>query len=380
MTNSAKQKMTLLSHSGSWSQLDSRGQSASWLRKMESLDALDLRSLSVSLEILAKKNEFWANLEKSSIVHECSDDPNEKLPRILSLCSDDEDSTDIKCLAEKICEEMELSPTCLVMAAIYFDRVHTNLSQTFGCTFLLKTSNARRLLVVATRVASIVFGPGQGAEVRLRTSAWANLAGVTPEEFEALERTFVFDGLSASLDVSIEEFELKEAVLGQLATLQDAADSVSIEYLPALDESHRPRPPPPAAAAADSHAAPAAPRSVFSDLRSSPLAAQVEDGILLQMVSCARVRRFLPGVKVVSAGWEGHSMYMVHKGRLAIRVNGAHKRHVEEGQVLARIPARAGQRVCGGVRVRRVVVVVRLRATGRWRLDRATDVSAMTIL
>ena len=287
------------------------------------IDQLDLHTLATAFEVLVKKNDVSASDDTGT-----QSSPVEEYDQMKIFFNFEDRVIDIPKYVESLCCQAETDKTCLVMAAIYCDRIHTFTSETYGRNFLLQSSNARRLLLAAVFVASKVC---MAQDIEMRSiSSWAQVAEVPTDELELLERVLVFGGLKAHLDVPTEEFETKVAVLCELA--DHKASQAAVQYLPSLDE---------APLARTKSCQEAAGRSIFNDLKMSPLAAQVEDEVLLRMVSAGRVRRFIPGISVVNAGWEGHSMYMVHRGKLSVRIRGIHKRFVEEGQVPANPPFHA---------------------------------------
>jgi hypothetical protein len=307
---------------GSWSQ---HSQPKGFQIEKEYTEHLDLATLAIAFDVLVTRNDNWVSADNSSskLVGDASESSSiPDIEQLNTFFNKVDPVTDISKFVESLCFQANADAACLVVAAIYCDRVHAYVSEKYGKSFLLQTVNARRLLLAAVFVASKVCSLAHNSAM-LSVSSWASAAEVSSEELELLEKKLVFNGLKAYLDVLPEEFEMKVAVLSELAEHRGSCDPA--HSLPSLDES---------ALSNSESRQPAAGRSVFNDLRSSPLAAQVEDDVLLQMVSAGRVRRFIPGIAVVNAGREGHSMFMVRHGKLSVRIRGVHKRFVEEGQVI----------------------------------------------
>ncbi len=102
---------------------------------------LDLDTYATALCILVSKNNEWSTLDAANHAVRVGTDQAPVVANrsgMKSFYNDHDVVTDISAYAKRICSETGISVACLVMAAVYCDRVQTNVSACFGETFLLQ--------------------------------------------------------------------------------------------------------------------------------------------------------------------------------------------------------------------------------------------------
>ncbi len=119
---------------------------------------LDLDTYATALSILVSKNNEWSTLDAANHAVRMGTDQTPVVANrsgMKSFFNEHDIITDISSYAKRICSETGISVACLVMAAVYCDRVQSNVSACFGETFLLQApAPANRLRHQPTRFSA----------------------------------------------------------------------------------------------------------------------------------------------------------------------------------------------------------------------------------
>jgi hypothetical protein len=102
---------------------------------------LDLDTYATALCILVSKNNEWSTLDAANHAVRAGTDQTPIVANrsgMKSFYNEYDVIADISSYAKRICSETGISVACLVIAAVYCDRVQSNVSACFGETFLLQ--------------------------------------------------------------------------------------------------------------------------------------------------------------------------------------------------------------------------------------------------
>ena len=180
---------------------------------------LDLDILASAWGVLVDKNEVWSGRADASgyAVRAGVDERVSSHDRcgLKSFYCNEDAVSDVPGYVKKILSETGISEACLILAAIYTDRIQLHVSMCFEETFLVQRPTVRRLLLVASMIASKIYDV-DAPDDTWRISKWAAVGEIPPDHLRQLEQRFLAHSLQFSLYVHWQEFEFKRSIMEEL--------------------------------------------------------------------------------------------------------------------------------------------------------------------
>jgi hypothetical protein len=201
--------------------LNTRAGSSHYIKHIQkaSQSPLDLDTLASAVGILVEKNEIWSGRSDMAgfAVRAGIDETASSHDRcgLKGFYCNEDAIQNVAEYAMKICRESSMSEACLILAAIYTDRIQQHVSISYEETFLLQKATVRRLLLVASFIASKIYDV-DAPEDMWRISKWAAIGEMSPEDLRTLEQRFLSHSLEFSLYVHWQEFEFKRSLMEEL--------------------------------------------------------------------------------------------------------------------------------------------------------------------